>query len=180
MRLGFRTLGSAVVLFVIGLGGLRVPLAAGPEAAMERVRITETRDGIPLWDVEADNAEVFEERGIAVLTRVVQPVRIVIYQSEERLTSYAHTVVVDLKTKDLELIGQVRSESSAGTRIFSERMRWSADKRHITTDLPVVVEKGGLHIRGRGMVADTVLGRMTIREQVSSEITLAERPERQR
>ncbi len=156
------------------------PSGSGPGAAIERFRIGETRKGERLWDVEADRAEISEEQGIAVLTRVVQPVQIVIYRGEERLVIFADKAVVDLKTKDIQLIGRVRCESSQGARLFSESLNWSAEKRRITTDAPVVIEKAGLQIRGKGMEADTVLERMIIRERIASQVTLSGRVEQRR
>jgi LPS export ABC transporter protein LptC len=150
-----------------------VSSAPGPDASIQRVRITETRKGDRLWDVEADRAELFEERGLAILTRVAQPVRIVIYHGTEMVICLADKAVVNLRTKDLQLIGQVRLESNKGTRIFSELLNWSAEHRQITTDGPVLVEREGIQIRGKGMVVDAGLERMAIRERVASEITLS-------
>jgi len=156
------------------------PSGSGPGAAIERFRIGETRKGERLWDVEADRAEISEERGIAVLTRVVQPVQIVIHRGEERLVIFAEKAVVDLKTKDIQLIGRVRCESSQGARLFSESLNWSAANRRITTDAPVVIEKAGLQIQGKGMEADTVLERMIIRERIASQVTLSGKVEQRR
>ncbi len=154
--------------------------AEKPDTAAERVRMTETQEGRRLWEVEADRAELFEEKGKAILIQVVDPVRIVIYNGEETLTSFAQKVIVDLGTKDLQLIGRVRSESSQGTKIFTERVNWSAGKRQISTDAPVVIEKEGYQIRGKGMVADTALERVTIHERITSEMTLSGEREQER
>jgi len=194
MRLPLCAMAVAVVLagvIFLGSGGVEVaagqarpsteaPSGSGPNAAIERFRIRETRKGERLWDVEADRAEVFEERGIAVLTRVVHPVQITIYWDKGQLVTFSEKAVVDLKTKDLQLIGRVRCESSQGTRIFSESLKWSAGNRRITTDAPVVIEKAGFQIRGKGMEADTVLERMVIRERIASEVTLSGRAEHRR
>jgi LPS export ABC transporter protein LptC len=194
MRLPLCALGVAVALTglnFLGSGGVKVaagqagpstgaPSVSGPNAAIERFRIAETRKGERLWDVEADRAEVFEERGIAVLTRMVHPVQITIYRSKEQLVTFAEKAVVDLKTKDLQLTGGVRCESSEGTRIFSDSLNWSAGTRKITTNAPVVIEKAGFEIRGKGMEADTVLERMIIREQIVSRVTLSGRAEQRR
>jgi len=180
----------AGVIF-LGSGGVKVaagqarpsteaPSGSGPNAAIERFRIRETRKGERLWDVEADRAEVFEERGIAVLTRVVHPVQITIYWDKGQLVTFSEKAVVDLKTKNLQLSGRVRCESSEWTRIFSESLNWSAGNRKITTDAPVVIEKAGVQIRGKGMEADTVLERMIIRERITSQVTLSGRAEHRR
>lgn len=187
MRIVFRIMVMTVVLVVIHHRGLHVSLATGgesnsaarssnrePDTAVERVRMMEMREGKRLWEVEADRAEMFENQGKAILIQVVDPVRIVIYNGKDVLTSFAEKVVVDLKTKDLELIGRVRSESSQGTKIFTEHATWSAGSRQIRTEAPVLIEKQGYQIRGKGMVADTVLERVSIRERITSEMTLSD------
>lgn len=173
--LGISFLGSGVAWAAAGQVSPAVsPTSAEkPDTAIERIRMTETERGKRLWEVEADRAKLFEDKGKAILIQVVDPVRIVIYNGDETLTSFAEKVVVDLKTKDLELIGNVRSESSQGTKIFTELVNWSAGKRQITTDAPVVIEKEGYQIRGKGMVADTGLERVTVRERIASEVTLS-------
>ncbi len=150
-----------------------LPSTPSPDAAIQGVRMTETRQGELLWEVQADKAQVFEDRGIAILLRAIQPVRIVIYNDAETLISFAEKAVVDLKTKDLQLSGDVRSESSTGAKIFTDLLTWSARDRQIKTDAPVVIEKEGFHIQGIGMVADTILDRITIRERSASQVTLS-------
>ena len=187
MRVPFRVMMITIVLAGIHVLGPQTPMAgkgeAGPtlplssnvqpDATIEHFRMTETRKGKRIWKVEADWAEVFEEQGLAILVQVVHPVRIVMYHGEETLTSFAEKVVVNLKTKDLQLIGQVRSESSEGTRIFGKDFTWVAEKRQISTDAPVVIEKKGLQIRGKGMVADTIQERVTFHGPIYSQITLS-------
>lgn len=185
MRVVPRTLVVAVVFVALNLLGDRVPAATGgqnsptvgrsdrePDTAVERVRITETRKGKRLWEVEADRGEMFEDQAKAILIQVVEPVRIIIYNERETLTTLAEKVIIDLRTKDLQFIGHVRSESSQGTKMFAERVNWSAGKRQIHTDGPIVIEKEGYQVRGKGMVADTVLERVTIQERIASEITM--------
>jgi LPS export ABC transporter protein LptC len=194
MRISVRCVAVAVVLAgvnVLGAGGPKVAAGqarpstedrsiSGPNAAIERFRLRETRKGERLWDVEADRAEIFEERGIAVLTRVVHPVQITIFWGKEQLVAFAEKAVVHLKTQNLELRGRVRCESSEGTRIFSESLNWSAGTRKITTDAPVLIERAGFEIRGKGMEADTVLERMVIRERIVSRVILSGRTDQRR
>lgn len=151
--------------------------SSSPDAAIERIRMTESSMGEPLWEVEADKGELFEDRGIVILTQVVHPVRIVIHNGKESLTALANKAVVNLATKDLELLGRVRCESSQGTKFFAERLTWSARKQQIRSKAPVVIKKAGLEIRGKEMVADTILERMTIRKPVTTLITLSRKQE---
>lgn len=187
MRLFSRTLAVLLALVGIGFVGFSIPAGAegrpsaptlpsadsAPDATIERIRLSETHMGERLWEVEADKGEIFKDLGIAVLSRVVHPVRIIIHNGEESLTTFAQKAVVDLTTKDLQLFGQVRSESSRGTKFFAEHVTWSAGNRQISTDVPMVIKEVGFEIRGKGMVADTILERMTIREPVTTLVTLS-------
>jgi lipopolysaccharide export system protein LptC len=62
-------------------------------------------------------------------------------------------------------------------KFSAEHLTWSAGKRQVSTDAPVVIKKAGLEIRGKGMVADTTLERMTIRKPVTTLITLSRKQE---
>ncbi|MEE9137858.1 MAG: LPS export ABC transporter periplasmic protein LptC [candidate division NC10 bacterium] len=181
-------MGALVGMGVVGLSllagaeghsrpGIAASPSSSPDATIDRIRMTESRMGKPLWEVEADKGEIFEDRGIVILTRVVHPVRIVIHNGKESLTTLADKAVVDLTTKDLQLFGHVRSESSKGMKFSTEHLTWSAGKRQISTDAPVVIKKAGLEIRGKGMVADTILERMTIHKPVTTLITLSRKQE---
>ncbi len=170
--MGF-AMGCLSVALVFAQSPSSPPSAQPPDAAIRGVKMMETRQGERQWEVEADKADVLEDRGVAILSRVVRPVRIVIYNGEETLVSFAEKVIVDLKTKDLQLTGQVRAESSKGTRLFTEVLYWSVAQRQLTTDDPVMVEKEGFQIKGKGMVADTNLERMTFLERIASEVRLS-------
>lgn len=191
MSLSRRIMAGIVLLVGMSLAGSSIPAGgeswtspttppsadSSPNVTIERIRLSETRMGERLWELEADKGEMFEDRGIVVLTRVVQPVRIVIHNGKESLTTFAEKAVVDLATKDLQLSGQVRSKSSRGTQFFAEHVTWSAGKRQISTDAPVVVKRAGLEVQGMGMVADTILERMIIRKPITSLVTLSRKQE---
>ena len=165
--------GHLLISLVFAQSPSASPPPQAPDAAIRGVKMMETRKGERQWEVEADKADVLEDRGVAVLGKVVRPVRIVIYSGDETLVSFAEKVIVDLKTKDLQLIGHVQAESNKGTRIFTEVLHWSATQRKLTTDEPVVMEKEGFQIKGKGMVADSNLERMTFRERIVSEVKLS-------
>ncbi|MFQ5658419.1 MAG: LPS export ABC transporter periplasmic protein LptC [Candidatus Methylomirabilales bacterium] len=193
MRFLLRTAALAVALAGTVLLGTGIPIASEvaspvappssprtPDSTVHGVRMTETRKGEQLWEVEADTADVFEDRGIAILRRGVRPVRIVIHTDGETLVSFSEKAVVDLKTKDVELSGHVRSESSKGAKIFTDHLTWSASTHRVSTKSPVVIQKGGFQIKGTGMVADTILEQMIIQGRCTSRVTLSGKRERQR
>ena len=193
MRFLLRTAALSVVLVGVSLLGADIAMVGvvasraaspssspRPDAAIHGVRMTETREGEPLWEVEAEKADVFEDRGIAVLHRGARPVRILIHNDGETLVSFSEKAVVDLRTKDVELRGHVRSTSSKGTKIFTDQLTWSAGTRRVSTESSVVIEKHGFQIKGTGMVADSVLEQIVIRGRCTSQVTLAGKRERQR
>lgn len=192
MRFLLRT-ALSVVLVGMSLLGADIPMSGvvasraaspsstpRPDAVIQGVRMTETREGKRLWEVEADKGDVFEDRGVAVLRRGARPVRIVVHNNGETLVSFSEKAVVDLRTKDVELSGHVRSESSKGVKIFTDRLMWSAETRRVSTESSVVIEKHGFQIKGTGMVADTDLDQIVIRGPCTSQVTLSGKRERRR
>ncbi|MFQ5839562.1 MAG: LPS export ABC transporter periplasmic protein LptC [Candidatus Methylomirabilales bacterium] len=167
---------TAIVALLLGSGVQEAeaapPAASPPGVAIRQIRMVETRSGDRLWEVEAERAEVFEDRGVTVLHRGADQVRIVIFGRDDQLIALADRVTVDMKTKDLMMEGDVGAQSTQGVQLFSSTLRWDAEESKLRTEDPVLILREGMRIQGRGMVADTVLDRITIRTRISSHIRM--------
>ncbi len=130
----------------------------------------ETREGKKLWEVRADRAEVHEQQGYSVLSRVTHPIQIILYSQQGELTCTADHVTVDLQTKDVTLEGRVHARSDQGTELQTEKLRWIAASRVLLTDQPVTLTRGSLSSRGRGMEAETTLERARILKNITSRV----------
>ena len=144
-----------------------------PEVTLQDFHLLETRSGTTLWDVRADRAEVHEREGYAILSQVTHPVQVTLYSSQGQLACTANRAFVDLKTKDVRLEGAVTARSDQGAELKTEMLRWIAATRQLRTDQPVLVSRGGLVTRGRGLEAETALERVQILQNISSQVWAA-------
>ncbi len=138
--------------------------------------MVETRGGSRLWELRADRAEVHEREGYAVLSRVTRPVEVTLYSNQGQLVCTANRATVDLKTKDVRLEGEVFARSNQGTELRTEALRWLAASRRLQTDQPVVVSRGGMVSRGRGLEAETDLEQVRIFRNITSQLRPATTP----
>ncbi len=146
------------------------PATNVPDVALQDFHLIETRSGTTLWEVRADRAEVHEREGYAILSRVTHPVQVTLYSSQGQLACTANRAFVNLKTKDVRLEGAVTARSDHGAELKTEMVRWIAATRQLRTDQPVMVSRGALVTRGRGLEAETALERVQILQNISSQV----------
>jgi len=136
--------------------------------------MVETREGALLWELWADRAELREREGSAVLVKEQHPVRILLYAPQGQLTCTTNRVIIDLQSKDVRLEGAIVARTDQGAELRTEVLQWIAATRRLTTTEPVVVTRGGLVSRGRGMEADTGLERVRLFHNITSQVGGAE------
>jgi LPS export ABC transporter protein LptC len=175
-----------IVLALLALGFLTGSLAAGPpvlaaagpppagpdppDLVLRQIHLVETRGEATLWEVWADQVEIREAEGTSLLSRVTNPVVVVLYFSQGQLRCTADRVTADLKTKDIRLDGAVVARSDQGTQFETDSVRWIAASRRLLTDRPVTISRGNLTTRGRGMEAETSLERVRILHDITSSL----------
>jgi LPS export ABC transporter protein LptC len=170
---------SANLLFVVlsGLLPVAVSLASeagqaasppSPELTLRQVHMIETRGGSKLWELWADQVEVHEREGFAILTRVRRPVEAVLFSSRGTLRCTAGRARVDMQTKDVRLEGEILARSEDGAELRTETLRWVASTRRIQTDQPVTVTRGTLQSHGLGLEAETDLEQVRIFQNITS------------
>ena len=146
------------------------PAQTTPEVTLRQIHIIETREGARLWELWADRAEMHEREGYSLLFREHDPVKVTLYSSQGRLTCTAERAWVDLKSKDVRLDGGVIARSDQGTELRTEQLRWLAASRRVQTDRPVMVSRGGLVSRGRGLEGEADLEQVRIFQNITSQL----------
>lgn len=146
------------------------PAQPAPEVTLREIHMIETREGARLWEVWADHAEVHERDGYTILSRQHRPVKVMFYSNQGQVTCTADRAWVDLKTKDVRLEGGVIARSDEGTELRTEELRWLAASRRVQTDRPVVVSRGGLVSRGRGLEGEADLEQVRILQNITSQV----------
>jgi len=146
------------------------PTQTTPEVTLRQVHLIETREGARLWELWADRAEMHEREGYSILFREGHPVKVLLYSDQGQVTCIADRGWVDLKSKDVRLDGRVIARSDQGTELRTEQLRWLAASRRLQTDRPVVVSRGGLVSRGRGLEGETDLEQVRIFQNITSQV----------
>jgi LPS export ABC transporter protein LptC len=144
--------------------------STSPEMVLRQVSIVETRAGLALWEVQADQVEVLDRDGITILSRVTKPIQVVFHSPQGQVTCQANRATLDMRTKDVRLEGAVVARSDQGTEVKTESLRWVAASRRLLTDQAVTISRGALVSHGRGMEAETDLERVRIFENITSQV----------
>jgi LPS export ABC transporter protein LptC len=151
----------SVTLFVVVIVGVLVlrgrgaqSLPAEPVDTKADYRIKEVnlqeemKDGVR-WQLQADQAESFQQAGKTILRKV----RIEIHEPDRSWTVTGDEGEMVEASKDVELKGHVILISSDGMRLETTRLRWDADTKRAWTDEPVTVYQRGAVVKGQGLDA---------------------------
>jgi len=115
-----------------------------PDVELEGVRFTQTEGGNTLWYLTADDAVMLDGMGTARLRGISVEF---IEKTGKRVTVTGNSGVLDIKSKDFMLKGNIVARSSDGTLLRTEKLFWSADKKIMETKMPVEIVRGGTTIR---------------------------------
>jgi LPS export ABC transporter protein LptC len=156
-----RILLVSVTLFVVVVVGVlvlrgrwaqSVNTEAGQTKADYRIKEVnlqeEMKDGVR-WQLEADQAETYEQAGKTILRKV----RIQIQEPDRSWIVTGDEGEMTQASKDVELKGNVILLSSEGMRLETTRLRWDANGQRAWTDEPVTVYQKGTVVKGKGLDA---------------------------
>lgn len=148
-----------VAAFVLAVGGTVLlrprpapepssPAASGADYRVKEVRLREEGKGGMRWELDAEQAEAFEQQGKTVLRgvtiRAEQP-------GGRRWTITSDEGEMLTATKDVELRGKVMLTSSDGLTLETPVLRWAAQDERAWTDAPVTLTRPGAVLTGRGL-----------------------------
>jgi LPS export ABC transporter protein LptC len=147
------------VALVLALSGCRSQSPPGegeggvvPDSEIDSFSLTQTRDGTPIWKLDANRALVFEDAGRIEMTSV----RAVFYEEDGsvRSTLRAREGVLHERTNSMEATGDVVVTAHDETTLETEYVTWSERTGLIETDRPVRVTRGRDVMTGTGLTAD--------------------------
>lgn len=167
---------SAAAAFAFGPAGDTSPVFGAEKPSptadvkITRFHLVETKDGKRLWEVWGDRGEVFEKTHVAKVVKIANPVTVVLYSEQGKLTARSDSATVNMRTKDIHMEGHITATSEQGNSLQTESLDWSAKDRRVSTRLPVTLVKGGLTSSGVGMEAETDLERVGFLSRVRSHV----------
>jgi lipopolysaccharide export system protein LptC len=142
---------SGVVAWRISSRKAPTPVQQPPQQAEYQIRevhINETLEGNLRWTLNADQAEVYDQKGITVLRKVV----VQVFSRDGDWTVTSDEGTLDNSRRDVSLKGNVVIRSSDGLEMRTPTLGWNNEQRALATDDNVQISREGTTITGKGLV----------------------------
>jgi LPS export ABC transporter protein LptC len=117
------------------------------EYQIKDVHINETLDGNLRWTLNADQAEVYDQKGITVMRKVV----IQVFSRDGDWTVTSDEGTLDNNRRNVTLTGNVVIRSSDGLEMRTATLGWDNEHRTLATDDAVEISREGTTITGMGL-----------------------------
>jgi LPS export ABC transporter protein LptC len=115
---------------------------------VEGVRFSEWEEGRLIWKMGAERTRYHHEEKSARL----EEVEVTFFpDAGGRMLLWANLVDYDIRTKGLRATDSVRGKSDQGYDFYTESLVYDGQRREVTTDDKVTLEKDRLTIQGTGM-----------------------------
>jgi LPS export ABC transporter protein LptC len=137
------------------------------EYQIKDVRINETLDGNLRWTLNADQAEVYDQKGITVMRKVV----IQVFSRDGDWTITSDEGTLDNNRRDVTLTGDVVIRSSDDLEMRTPTLTWNNERRALSTDDPVEISQKGTTITGLGFAVNMQEETAAVRQNVRVVIT---------
>jgi LPS export ABC transporter protein LptC len=137
------------------------------EYQIKEVHINETLDGNLRWSLNADQAEVYDQKGITVMRKVV----IQLFSREGNWTVTSDEGTLHNDRRDVALTGNVLIRSSDGLEMRTATLGWNNQRRVLSTDDSVEISQKGTTITGLGLAVRMQEETAAIRRNVRVVIT---------
>jgi LPS export ABC transporter protein LptC len=126
------------------------PVQQPPQQAeyqIKEVHINETLEGNLRWTLNADQAEVYDQKGITVMRKVV----VQVFSRDGDWTVTSDEGTLDNNRRDVSLKGNVIIRSSDGLEMRTPTLGWNNEQRALATDDDVQISREGTTITGKGL-----------------------------
>jgi lipopolysaccharide export system protein LptC len=126
------------------------PVQQPPQQAeyqIKEVHINETLEGNLRWTLNADQAEVYDQKGITVMRKVV----VQVFSKDGDWTVTSDEGTLENNRRDVSLKGNVVIRSSDGLEMRTPTLGWNNEQRALATDDDVQISREGTTITGKGL-----------------------------
>jgi LPS export ABC transporter protein LptC len=139
-----------------------------PDQEVSDFAVTETDQGRLEWKMYAQSAAIFTARN-AIVVRVV---RIDFYDEQDRRTSTltAREGEMNQRTHDMLARGSVVLQTTEGTRMSTEQLKFLNKQQRIVSDEFVRVERGADVLTGYGFESDPGLEHFEFKHRVRAVV----------
>ncbi|HSR11153.1 MAG TPA: LPS export ABC transporter periplasmic protein LptC [Thermodesulfobacteriota bacterium] len=167
------------------LGGVAIlvwtSLAPGPEKKtappppqlsgdlkLDRVRYTETREGVKEWELEASSAVYFREQNTIVLDKI----RATFFgKDQEQYFLEGEKGKFNTETRVIEVYGGVKIDSTSGYHLRTDSLKYRSEERELQTADPVEMNGPDLQVKGVGLAVSLNLQKVTVLGGVTTTLS---------
>jgi len=149
------------------------PIRETPQARLLGTRLVEMEGDQRMWEANADQIEVFEDRNTTRISKLQRQIKLVLYRGEDTLTCYADVAEINNQNKEVNLLGNLMAQSRDGITLWTDSVTWLPQRKRLLTDKPVTIRRQGLVIQGLGMEADLALGEVKILSNIISSFEVS-------
>lgn len=146
------------------------PVFDAADAKIQDFVYRQTQEGRVQWEVEAQNAQVYEAEHHAVLERV--QVRL-LGVNGQKMVLEAEAGTLDTATSNFDLHNRekrITIELANGYTILTPHLHWTNGEQAIHTNHPVTIHGHGLTITGIGLIAELRTEQFTVLDDVRVEV----------
>ncbi len=139
-----------------------------PDQEVTDFVLTETDQGRPQWTLYARYAATYTARNVVVS----RDIRVDFFDDKGARSSEltAREGEIQQQTRDMTARGNVVLQTTEGTRMTSQEIRFSNDKQLITSDQLVRVERAGDTLAGVGFSSDPDLRHFEFKSRVNATV----------
>lgn len=145
------------------------PPAAEPEPQgirMEKFSLRDTRRHQTQWEILADVAHLDPKAD----TTTIEGVHLTVFSEKHgSIHVTAHQGVIDNRSKDMQVCGDVRLVVGQEFALNTECLKWHATERALEASTPVMISMGMLQVQGLGFRGWIAEERFEIHEQVLAQ-----------
>lgn len=159
---------TVVVLLYLWLGkgfmSSQIP-KINSDLKIQGVRLIRSIAGKTEWELKAKSADYFKDEGV---THLELPDALFYDKNNMRIELKGDKGEVFNNTNDIAVSGNVKVATDDGYTLYSDSLRYYAQKRMVVTESKVFVDGKGIKVEGLGMMADIDSGRVIIKKDVKA------------
>jgi LPS export ABC transporter protein LptC len=139
--------------------------AIAADLQLNRVKYTETREGIKEWELEAASVRYFGDEN----TLFFEQVKATFFgKNQETYVLVGKRGKINTQTKALEVFDGVKLDSSDGYQMQTQSLKYQAERRELMTSDPVEMSGPQLRVQGTGLIVELNRQRMKVLKQVTT------------
>ncbi|MDE0331534.1 MAG: LPS export ABC transporter periplasmic protein LptC [Nitrospinae bacterium] len=172
--LGFLlVMGGTIAYFLLGSSNHQLNLGeislTDPDVDLkiENMHVVQNTNGVREWELWADSAKVYREKGLTLLKNL----RLRVYPKEgESAYVTAKEGTMQNESRNIRINGNVTILASNGVSMKTDSLYFRSKEKRIDSDSQVLMEGARFRLIGTGLQGQTDLGNYKLQEKVSATI----------